>query len=261
MSVTPKGSVVAINVGNRTTRIGLYVDGEFAGRCKLTTREHLTTDEVRMQLRQVLDGFGFEGLPDGVILSCVVPSLANNWELGLAGISASRPLVVGAGLKTGVKLRQEDPAGVGSDRVANVVAARESYGQPVIVVSLGTTTNIEVVDKTGAFVGGIIAPGLSLGAKALSQEAARLPEVELRVPTKAIGRNTRAAMQSGVMLGEAVRIDGLLDAVMGEMGCEPQVVMTGGAATTIGALMRHDFVVDEDLTLRGLSQIWYLNRR
>jgi type III pantothenate kinase len=261
MSVTTKGTVVAINVGNRTTRIGLYVDGEFAGRCKLTTQGHLTTDEVRMQLRQVLDGFGFGGLPDGVILSCVVPSLTNNWELGLADISASRPLVVGAGLKTGVRLRQEDPASVGSDRVANVVAARHDYGQPVIVVSLGTTTNVEVVDKTGAFVGGIIAPGLSLGAKALAQEAARLPEVELRVPTKAIGRSTSAAMQSGVMLGEAVRIDGLLDAVMAEMGCEPQVVMTGGAAATIGALMRHDATVDEDLTLRGLSQIWYLNRR
>ena len=149
----------------------------------------------------------------------------------------------------------------GADRVADARAARDDYGAPVVVVDLGTTTNFEVMDAEGTFVGGIIAPGVALGARSLSAAAARLPMIELRAPAAVIGRNTRAAMQSGVVLGEVARIDGLLDAVMAELGEPATVVVTGDGAEAISALLRHDAQVDATLTLRGLWSLWRANRR
>ena len=137
------------------------------------------------------------------------------------------------------------------------------------MVDLGTTTNFEVVDAEGAFAGGIIAPGIALCARSLSEAAARLPAIELRAPERVVGRSTRAAMQSGVVLGEAARIDGLLDAVAREVGIsyDPDgdaaatVVMTGEDAPAIAALLSHRVEVDETLTLRGLALLWRANRR
>ena len=142
----------------------------------------------------------------------------------------------------------------------NVAAAQALVGAPAIVVSLRTTTNIEVVDPSGAYLGGTIAPGLMLGVRALSGAAARLPLVELRAPSSVIGRNTREAMQSGVVLGEVASIDGLIDAISDELGCEAPVVVCGHHAEIIVGLMRHEAMVEDALTLRGLAQIWYANR-
>ena len=213
-----------------------------------------------MKLAQAAALMG-EGLPDEAILACVVPTLTDVWRRALAAACGCRPLVVGPGLKTGLKMRYDDPSEVGADRVADVVAARAEYGAPAVVVDLGTTTNFEVLDADGAFAGGIIAPGLALGARSLSEAAARLPMIELRAPASVIGRNTRAAMQSGVVLGEVARIDGLLGAVMGELGTDAPVIMTGDGAGAMAALLRHEATVDDTLTLRGLWHLWRANRR
>ena len=216
-------NLLAVDVGNTTTRLGLFADGGLAGTWELTTHERLTVDEARMQLAQAAALMG-EALPEEAILACVVPTLTDVWRRALA-------------------------------------AAREDYGAPVVVVDLGTTTNFEVVDRDGTFVGGIIAPGVALGARSLTAAAARLPMIELRAPASVIGRNTRAAMQSGVVLGEVARIDGLLDAVMGELGQEAPVVVTGDGAEAMSALLRRDVQVDDTLTLRGLWSLWRTNRR
>ncbi len=252
--------VLAVDVGNTTTRLGLFCGEELAGTLELTTPERLTADEARLQAGQALSALG-AGMPDDAILACVVPSLSDVWRQALAGLTQARPLVVGPGLKTGVRMRYDDPSEVGADRVADVVAARDAYGAPVLVVDLGTTTNIEVIDETGTFVGGVIAPGVALGARSLSAAAARLPMIELRAPETVIGRNTRAAMQSGVVLGEVARIDGLLDVVAGELGYEAPVVLTGDGAEAMAALLRHEARVDDTLTLRGLWGLWKANRR
>lgn len=252
--------VLAVDVGNTSTGLGVFVGGELVGSCELTTPERLTADEARMQARQALAMMG-AALPAGAILACVVPSLAGVWAEALTACCGSRALVVGPGLKTGVRMRYDDPAEVGADRVADVVAAREAYGAPVVVVDLGTTTNFEVIDESGAFAGGIIAPGAALGARSLARAAARLPMVELRAPASVIGKSTRAAMQSGIVLGEVARIDGLLDAIMAELGYEARVVVTGRDASAMAALLRREAVVDETLTLRGLSLIWQRNSR
>ncbi len=258
--------VLTVDVGNTTTRFGLFgADGgdapELLGSCEFTTRQPLTRDEARIQVRQALALLAARAI-DGAILSCVVPSLTDTWRQALAALCDRRPLVVGPGLKTGVQMRYDDPSEVGPDRIADVVAARATYGAPVVVVDLGTTTNFEIIDERGAFAGGIIAPGVALGARSLAEAAARLPIIELRAPAHVIGRNTRTAMQSGVVFGEVARIDGLLDAAIAEAElADPTVIVTGEGATTIAALLRHDATVDDTLTLRGLALLWTANRK
>lgn len=251
--------LLAVDVGNTVTKFGVFAADELAGTWEVTTSERCTADEAWAQAACAIDMLGAPE-PASAILSCVVPSLAEVWRSALGKLCGARPYVVGPGLKTGIRMRYDDPSEVGSDRVADAVAARETYGAPVVVVDLGTTTNIEVVDESGAFAGGIIAPGVALGARSLTAAAARLPMIELRAPERVIGRSTRSAMQSGVVLGEAARIDGLLDAVMDELGTDAPVVITGDGAAQVAALISHDAVVDETLTLRGLHHIWLRNR-
>lgn len=257
--------VIAVDVGNTTTGFGLFsVSGggapELMGSCELTTPARLTVDEARIQLAQALSLLPAISSA-GAILSCVVPALTGSWRRALATSSESRPLTVGPGLKTGLAMRYDDPAEVGSDRIADAVAARASYGAPVIVVDLGTTTNIEIIDASGAFAGGIIAPGAALGARSLADAAARLPIIELMRPKRAIGRSTREAMQAGIVLGEAARIDGLLDAVLCELEAEAPIVITGDNAASIAKLLQHRTTVDGSLTLRGLALLWQANQR
>lgn len=260
MGCDTEKNVLTVDVGNTTTRVGLFADGTLGGTWELTTPERLTSDEARLALGQALAALDAP-VPDGTILACVVPSLTAAWTRALARTGVARPLVVGPGLKTGVRMLYDDPSEVGADRVADVVAARADYGAPVVVVDLGTTTNIEVVNADGAFVGGIIAPGVALGARSLATAAARLPMIELRAPARAIGRNTRDAMRSGVVLGEAARVDGLLDAVAAELGEASPIILTGDGAAELGALLRHEVRVDDALTLRGLWRLWDANHR
>lgn len=257
---TAEKNVLAVDVGNTVTSVGLFSAGELAGVRRITTPQRLTADEARMKLDEVLRALDAGALA-GSILACVVPSLAGAWREALASACETRSLVVGPGLRTGMRMRYDDPSEIGADRVADVVAARETYGAPVVVVDLGTTTNFEVVDKDGAFAGGIIAPGVELGARSLTAAAARLPMIELRAPSSVIGRSTRAAMESGVVLGEVARIDGLLDAIARETGVDAPVVLTGGPAHEMAALLHHEVTVDDSLALRGLWVLWRANQR
>lgn len=255
-----RASLLAVDVGNTVTKFGVFRDGELCGTWEITTADRCTADEAWSQAARALDMLDTP-TPGCAILSCVVPALADVWRLALGKLCEARVYVVGPGLKTGLRMRYDDPSEVGPDRVADAVAARELYGSPVVVVDLGTTTNIEVVDEGGVFLGGIIAPGVALGARSLSMAAARLPMIELRTPENVIGRSTRAAMQSGVVLGEAARIDGLLDAVMDELGCAAPVVMTGQGAAQVSKLIACEATVDDSLTLWGLYHIWNINSR
>ena len=296
--------ILTVDVGNTSTRIGLFAEDTAAAlqtplaTCEVTTQTPRTADEVRMMLDQVtgvlaadagvspMAGAGVTRgaqafsagapaafslavpAPVAAVLSCVVPALERPWTTALERACTGRVLTVGPGLKTGMRMRYDDPAEIGPDRIADAVAARAVHGAPSIVVDLGTTTNIEVVDASGAFAGGIIAPGLALGARSLSAATARLPQVEPAAPAHVIGRSTREAMRSGVVLGEVARIDGMLDMVLAEMRAEGAageapvpIVITGDDAASVAALVRHDLVVDETLTLRGLAELYRLNRK
>lgn len=303
----PDAYILTVDVGNSQIRFGLFAqDGAAAtaaplSTCEITTPARLTADEARMRLDEVLRMLACDAkaLPTGAptvsaadradsagaaemfvgvvrvsfalssaVLSCVVPALERPWTAALERACSGRVLAVGPGLKTGMRMRYDDPAEIGPDRIADAVAARAVYGAPCIVVDLGTTTNIEVIDAKGAFAGGVIAPGLALGARSLSAAAARLPQVEPAAPTRVIGRSTREAMRSGVVLGEVARLDGMLDMVLAEMRAEGAagedtvpIVITGDDAAALAALVRHDLTVDDTLTLRGLAELYRINQK
>lgn len=270
MGVGAMSGLLAVDVGNTVTRLGLFSSGELRATWSVTTPVLMTRDESRLVVANFLDALERESVrtggasvpvPADSILSCVVPDLTDIWAAALQDECARRSLVVGPGLKTGIKMQYRDPAEVGSDRVADLVAARTDYEGPLIVVDLGTTTNFEVIDSQGTFLGGIIAPGLALGAKSLAQAAARLPVIELKAPTSVIGTSTREAMQSGIVMGEVARIDGLIDMVLVELGCKADIVITGANANALVALLRHEAHADDTLTLRGLARLYEMNRR
>lgn len=253
--------VLAVDVENGLTRLGMFAADKLVFAWEVSTPRHITSDEAGTQLRRML-GEQAEGAElKGAILSCVVPSHSDAWTQALREVSPTRPLVMGPGLKTGLRVRVESPSEVGSDRVANVVAAKAAFGSPVVVVSLGTTTNVEVVDSAGSFVGGAIAPGVMLCARALSEAAAKLPLVELQTPRSAVGKNTREAIQAGVVLGGASLVDGLLCQVFEKLGTEAPVVVTGHHAEVLQPHIQHDCALDKTLTLCGLAHVWNLNRR
>jgi len=168
-------------------------------------------------------------------------------------------MVVGPGLKTGMAIKYGNPHEVGADRIVNGVAAFEQHGGPVVIVDFGTATTIDVVDASGAYLGGAIAPGLETSAEALFSKAARLSKVDLDPPGRAIGQSTRESVQAGLLLGQACMIDGLVRRVWDELGEHTPVVMTGGLATLMAPLCETTTAVDPDLTLKGLILIYDRN--
>ena len=254
------GGVLAVDVGNTTTVVGVFKvasapSADPSLRWELTTPRNLTSDEAFLLLNQLFGNWR----ASGAILSCVVPTHVAAWQAALTRVGNARPFVVGPGLRTGLKMHYRDPAEIGPDRIADAVAIRERYQMPAVAIDFGTTMNIEVIDEQGAFVGGLIAPGLALGARALSKRTARLPVVEIEMPKEVIGRSTREAMLSGIVFGEVARIDGLLDRVFAEIASEATVVLTGDYAHEISGLISHEAAVDDTLTLRGLHQLYLLN--
>ena len=259
-------ALLVVDVGNTTTRFGIAEGSELLATWEVATARAQTADEAWFLLAgylnfQAADGPGAEiPRPKDGIISSVVPSLTGAWAQAVAKLTGKRPLIVGPGLKTGLKMDYNDPAEVGADRVADMVAAREDYGYPVVVVDLGTSTNIEVMNDRGEFAGGIIAPGLRISAQALSDRAARLPAVDIKAPASIVGKSTREAMQSGIIMGEVARIDGLIDMVWRELGYTTPLVMYGPDAAAMSRLMAHKAQVDETLTLRGLVRLYQHNR-
>lgn len=255
-----KKYTICVDVGNSETHLGLFEGDDLMDAWTLTTPARATADEVFMQLSNL----GLAGLDEDAfaILACVVPSLMDAWTSALDSLpSVSHPFVVGPGMKTGLPMQVNDPAEIGADRIADCVAAKELYGAPVILVDLGTTTNINVIGKNGSFLGGIIAPGMRTSAAAAFSAAAQLSAVSLSAPASVIGKSTREAMQSGIVLGEASRIDGLINVIEDELGYQCQIVMTGSDASIISPLLASENHVDEDLTLQGLHLICQKNAK
>lgn len=195
-----------------------------------------------------------------MVIASVVPALTECWASVARSITGREPIIVGPGIKTGLAMRYDNPAEIGADRVADAIAAIKLEGAPVVVVDLGTTTNIEVIDEKGRFMGGIIAPGMGTGADAMFTHAARLPQVDIVEPAHAIGTNTIDAMRSGIIFGEVARIDGLVRAIFAELGYEAPVIATGGFSGMITELSQTITRRESRLTLHGLRLIYEKNR-
>lgn len=253
--------ILAVDVGNTQTVLGLLDGDEIAGHWRVSTDAALTADELRVKVEGLLalDGHDLAEV-DRVVVSSVVPPLTLAWEELAERSTGRRPMTVGPGLKTGLPIRYDNPAEVGADRIVNAIAAVQEFGAPVIIVDFGTATTLDVISPDGAYVGGVIAPGVETSAEALFSRAARLAEVDLEPPAKVIGSNTRTAIQSGLMLGEAAMIDGLVARIREELGApEATCVATGGLAATMAPLCETIEHVDPDLTLRGLALLYARN--
>jgi type III pantothenate kinase len=252
--------LIAIDVGNTQTVMGLFEGEELVDSWRLSTVRERTADEYRLYFAGLLrqDGYRLEDV-DGVALSSVVPVAKAAMIEVAEEMIQGHLVVVGPGVRTGMPINIDNPREVGADRVVNAVAAMHEYGAPVVAVDFGTSTNMDVVDASGAYIGGAIAPGLEVSQDALIRATAALRRVDMIAPRAAIGRNTVEAIQSGLVYGHAGLVDGIVDRLVAEVGGDPAVVATGGLASTIVPHCRSVSIVDETLTLDGLRLIYEMN--
>jgi type III pantothenate kinase len=254
--------LLAVDVGNSHTVLGLFEDRALRSDWRIATRRDVTPDEMGALLCSLFSGAGLDpGSVEGLIVSSVVPAM--NEVLQITGRSCfdREPLFVGPGVKTGMPILYENPHEVGADRIVNAVAALSRYGAPVIVLDFGTATTFDVVGPEGEYLGGVIAPGLGLSAEALFKKAARLHHVEVRRPDGVIGRNTEHSIRSGLFFGYSALVEGLVRRIWAELGREAPVVATGGLAPVFGPELDFLTAVEPGLTLEGLRLIWEKNRR
>lgn len=249
---------LAVDVGNTQTTLGLFDDsGVFVIGWRMSTDATDTSDMLHSRLWSYFgkDGYAISDI-DSAGVACVVPVLARAWRKCLSSIMGHAPHAVSPTYDYGLNIDTPDPKQVGADRIANAIAARTSYGAPVIVVDFGTATNIDVVDERGSYRGGTISPGLMLSADTLFSRAAKLSSVPIEVPPAALGCDTETAVQSGLVIGAAVQAEGLVARIKSELGIEDApVIGTGGLANTVsGATDLFDFI-DSDLTLRGIYEM------
>jgi len=252
--------LLAIDIGNTDTTLGVFDGEELRATWHLATSIHRMSDEYAALLLNLMRQQGLD-IPDikAIALCSVVPPLISTFDELFQRYFHISPLVVGVGVKTGVRIRMDNPKEVGADRIVNAAAAHHLYGGPVIVADLGTASTFDTVSKEGDYLGGAIAPGIFTAAEALFTRAALLYRVELTRPKRAIGTNTIAAMQSGIIFGYVGLVEGIVARIQQELGEKAKVVATGGAAKLIANETKVIDVVNPDLILIGLRLIYQMN--
>ena len=253
--------LLAIDIGNTDSTLGVFENERLRATWHMETNLHRMADEYAALLLNLLHHQGLDKSDIKEVALCsVVPPLIATYEDLFRRYFHISPLVVSAGVKTGVRIRMDNPREVGTDRIVNAAAAHHLYGGPVIIVDLGTATTFDTVSKEGDYLGGAIAPGMNVAAEALFMQAAMLPRVELVHPKHAIGTNTISAMQSGIVFGYVGLIEGMVARIQQELGEKAKVVATGGYAELIARETAVIDVVNPNLTLIGLRLIYLMNK-
>jgi len=252
--------LLTIDIGNTNLTLGLYEGSQLGAHWRLATDHNRMPDEYGLQFLGLLQNAG-KTLNDihGISLASVVPPLTGRVVQACREYLKQEPLVVDAGVKTGIKVRYDDPKAVGADRICDAVAVLKLYGGPACVVDFGTATTFNAITKEGEYLGGAITAGVNLAAESLFTRAAKLPRIDLQRPPSVIGRNTIHAMQSGLLFGYVSMVEGMVVRFKAELGSGMKVIATGGMAEVIA---RETQVVDfiaPWLTLDGLRMIWELN--
>ena len=253
--------LLVIDIGNTSTILGVFEDEKLRATWQMATRIHRMPDEYAALLLNLLHHQNLDTTDIKEIALCsVVPPLTATFEELFQRYFHISPLVVGAGVKTGVRIRMDNPREVGTDRIVNAAAAHHLYSGPIIIADLGTATTFDTVSKEGDYLGGAIAPGINTAAEALFMQAAALPRVELVHPKNAIGTNTITAMQSGIVFGYIGLIEGMVARIQQELGEKATVVATGGYAELMARGTTVIDVVNTNLTLIGLRLIYMINK-
>ena len=254
--------ILTVDVGNSNIVLGGIREDAIAFEARLRTDATKTSDEYCIDLKMILEVYHIKADEiEGSIIASVVPQVLNSMKTAIVKLTGKQPLVVGPGLKTGLNIAIENPSQAGADLVVGCVAALREHKAPMIIVDMGTATTMIVVDKNNAMIGGCIMPGVKISMDALTDRTALLPGLQLDQPKKAIGRNTIDCMRSGLMLGAACMIDGMIDRMEEELGYETTVIATGGIAKFVMPMCRHSIIYDKDLLVKGLAALYRDNKR
>ena len=254
--------ILAVDIGNSNIVIGGIQDDKIAFEARLRTDPTKTSDEYCIDIKMIMDVYGVTtDSVEGAIIASVVPQVLNSIKTALKKLTGKNALVVGPGLKTGLNIKIENPAQTGADLVVGCVAALREHKPPMIVIDMGTATTMVVLDASGVLIGGCICPGVKISLDALTDRTALLPGLQLDQPNKAIGRNTIDCMRSGIMMGNACMLDGMVQRMEEELGQKTTVVITGGIAKFIAPMCRTEMIYDKDLLLKGLAVLYRENTR
>lgn len=252
--------LLAIDIGNTNITLGGYRDDILAFTARLATDHRMTSDQYAVLLRDILSLYGQDVYEiEDCIISSVVPQVGSAISRAVSQLCEIVPLMIGPGVKTGLNIKIDNPAQLGADLVAGAVGAIAEYTLPCVIIDMGTASTISVIDANGCFLGGVIAAGVRLTLKALCENTAQLPAIDIEAPRSVIGSNTVDSMKSGLVYGTAAMIDGLLDRIEDELGETPTVVATGGLSRDIISCCNRHIIYNENLLLDGLREIYEKN--
>ena len=254
--------ILTVDVGNSNIVLGGVRNDEIVFEARLRTDATKTSDEYCIDLKMILEVYHVSPADiEGSIIASVVPQVLNSMQTAIKKLTGKTSLVVGPGLKTGLNIAIENPAQAGADLVVGCVAALREHKTPLIIIDMGTATTMIVVDRNGAMIGGCIMPGVKISMDALTDRTALLPGLQLDQPKRAIGRNTIDCMRSGLMMGAACMIDGMIQRMEEELGYPTTVIATGGIARFIIPMCQREILYDKDLLVKGLAAIYRDNKR
>ena len=252
--------ILAIDIGNTNIVLGGIEDSEILFETRMATDPSKTSDQYHLEMRSMLGLFDVNVQQlEGAIISSVVPQVLNSMHTAVIKMTGMDPIIVGPGIKTGLNVHVDNPKTVGSDLIVAAVAGMRFYGAPLMIVDMGTATTITVIDENRCFLGGCICPGVRISMDAMVGSAAQLPGISLDAPKQVIGRNTVDCMRSGIMLGAAAMLDGLLDRMEEELGKKMPTVATGGLSQFVIPLCRREIMYDKNLILKGLDILFQNN--
>lgn len=254
--------LLAIDIGNSNIVLGCIEGQTILHEARLATDLIKTSDQYCMDLKNLLSLYEIDRtMIEGVIISSVVPPVLNSFKTAVTKLTGIKPMVVGPGIKTGLNILMDNPAQIGSDLVVAAVAALREYPAPLIIIDMGTATTMSVINANRAYIGGCICPGVRISSEALTARTAQLPGISLEAPKRAIGKNTIDSMQSGIMLGAACMLDGMIERMEQELGQPATVLATGGIARFVIPMCRRTIIFDRNLLLKGLTILYENNKK
>lgn len=253
--------LLAIDVGNTNIVLGCFDGSQILFRERISTNQQATALEYASGIKTALDMHGIEKtLIDDAIISSVVPSVTATLREAVMKYTGKRVMVVGPGIKTGLSIVIDNPAQLGSDLVVDAVAGLQEYPVPMIIIDMGTATTLSVINSKKQYIGGVIMTGMSVSTDALVNRTSQLPKISFEPPKKVIGTNTIDCMKSGIMYGTACALDGMISRIEQELGESCTVIATGGLARMIIPLCQKEIILDDDLLLKGLYDIYHKNK-